>query len=130
MFNKGYKTNAKVPFCHSGKAKPDPRKTLEDYEYNVRLANQTSAFEVTTEFLINYIKRNFDQGNEIAMAADSLEDPDQAQWKAKMKISSEKDPIARAQETEQSKIEYQSNYKEYKLLSNHKIDAGIKRERT
>jgi hypothetical protein len=32
-----------------------------------------------------------------------------------MNISSEKDPIARAQETEQFKIEYQSDYKEYKV---------------
>jgi hypothetical protein len=115
MFNKGYKRNAKAPFCHSGRAKPNPRKTLEDYKYNARLVNQTPAFEVTTEFLINYIERNFDQGNEIAMAIESFEDPDQAQWKAKMNISSEKDPVVRAQETEQFKIWYQSNYKEYKL---------------
>jgi hypothetical protein len=63
----------------TGRDKPYLRKTLEDNEYNVGLANQTSAFEVTIEFLNNYIKRNFDQGNEIAMAIESLEDPDQAQ---------------------------------------------------
>jgi hypothetical protein len=79
------------------------------------LANQTSAFEVTREFLISYTKRNFDQGNEIAMAIESLDNPDQAQWKTKMNISSKKDPVVWAQETVQFKIEYQSDYEEYKL---------------
>jgi hypothetical protein len=58
MYIKGYKRNAKSPFCHSGRAKPNPRKTREDFEYNVGLAKQTSAFEVTIESLITYIKGN------------------------------------------------------------------------
>jgi hypothetical protein len=49
------------------------------------------------------------------MAIETLEDPDQAQWKAKMNTSSEKDPTARVQETEQFKIKYKSDHKEYNL---------------
>jgi hypothetical protein len=47
------------------KGKSDDRKSLNDYNYYIGSATQASDYETTTEYVINYIKKTFDYGNDI-----------------------------------------------------------------
>jgi hypothetical protein len=44
----------------------NPKKSLQDYVYYLGSPKQASDFTTTTEYIINYIRRMFTQGNDIA----------------------------------------------------------------
>ena len=52
------------------------KKTLEDYYFYVGSSKQASDFETTYDFLLNYIKRTYTRGNDIAEALRKMESPD------------------------------------------------------
>jgi hypothetical protein len=49
----------------SGMPKKEINKSVDDYYYYLGSAKQASDYEMTTEFLINYIKKTFDYGSDI-----------------------------------------------------------------
>jgi hypothetical protein len=51
-----------------------PKKSLQDYVYYIGSAKQVSDFLTTTEYIINYIRRTFTQGNDIANALETREE--------------------------------------------------------
>ena len=55
---------------------PKKKKTLEDHYFYVGSSKQASDFETTYTFLLNYIKRTYDRGNDIAEALRKIEVPD------------------------------------------------------
>ena len=66
------------------------KKNVEDYVYYVGSNKQASDFETTNEFMINYIKRTYTRGNDIAEALRNLEEPVIEDWKPKLKTSIKK----------------------------------------
>ena len=48
------------------------KKTVEDYFFYVGSSKQASNYEITAEFVVNHIKKDFDRGNDIAEALRTL----------------------------------------------------------
>jgi len=44
------------------------KKTVKEYYFYVGSSKQASDYETTSEYIINYIKKTFDRGNDIAKA--------------------------------------------------------------
>ena len=42
------------------------KKTIEDYYFYVGSNKQASNFEITSEFVINHIKKTFERGNDVS----------------------------------------------------------------
>ena len=48
------------------------KKSVEDYFFYVGSNKQATDYELTSEFVLNHIKKTFDQGNDIAEALRTL----------------------------------------------------------
>ena len=57
------------------------KKTLEDYCFYVGSDKQASDFETTYEYLVNYIKRTYNRGNDMAEALRVMKLPITDEWK-------------------------------------------------
>ena len=89
-------------------------KTITDYNYYVGSAQQASDYEITTEFIINHIKKTYDQGNDIGMALKDLIPMDENKNKPDLKTSTLEDTILRSTQTEQYKMEFRADYDEFR----------------
>jgi hypothetical protein len=74
------------------------KKSIEDYYFYVGSSKQASDFETISEFLINYVKKTFDRGNDVAKALHILEPTDTDLWKPALTFSIETDVTLKAQE--------------------------------
>ena len=75
----------------SRKENPKKKKSLEDYYFYVGSSKQASDFETTYEYLINYIKRTYSRGNDIAEALRVMTLPETDKWKPSLRVSTETD---------------------------------------
>jgi hypothetical protein len=94
---------------------PKKKKSVNDYNYYLGSAKQASDYETTTKFLINYIVKTFEYGNDIGQALRELEYPDPDSWKPTMRQSMHlgNDPDNEAQrafENKQFEIEFKSEF--------------------
>jgi hypothetical protein len=60
------------------------KKSVNDYNYYLGSAKQASNYEMTTEYLINYIIKTFENGNDIGQALRDLEYPNPDSWRPTM----------------------------------------------
>ena len=67
---KGHNNNKSLK---EGQVSKKKKKTLTDYQYNLGSASQASEYDDTTQYLINYIKRTCDNGQDIARALETLQ---------------------------------------------------------
>jgi hypothetical protein len=72
-----------------------------------------SDYKKTTEFLINYIKKSFEFGNDIAIALKELRDANTDAWQPSMQISINTDFAVSKLENRQFKIELKADYDGY-----------------
>jgi hypothetical protein len=86
---------------------------VTDFTYYLGSAKQASDYETTTEFLINYIKKLYDYGNDIGTALESLEPLDTSAWKPRMEISTDEDETVQKNENRQFEIEFKADYNVY-----------------
>jgi hypothetical protein len=97
----------------SGMPKKEIKKSVNDYNYYLRSAKQASSdYEMTTEFLINYIKKTFD-GSNIGQALKELKELDTDPWKPTLNQSSDKDAAIQAIANKQFKMEFKANNDAY-----------------
>jgi hypothetical protein len=108
------------------KNKFDIKKNLTDYNYYLGSATQAADYETTTEFIINYIKKTFDYGNDIGTALRDLTPVDHDKWKVSMRFSKSDNSFTRDQENKQYEMEFRSDYEEYKRRVNSYINNLIK----
>jgi hypothetical protein len=93
----------------SGMPKKEIKKSVNDYNYYLGSAKQASSdYEMTTEFLINYIKKTFD-GSDIGQALKELKEVDTDPWKPTLNQSNDKDAAIQAIENKQFKMEFKAN---------------------
>ena len=69
------------------KPKFQPKKDVTDYVYYLGSSKQASDYEITTEFLINHIKKTYEYGNDIGSALEDIKPIDTTSWKPKMQVS-------------------------------------------
>ena len=95
------------------------KKELTDYVYYTGGSKQASDFEKTTEFLLNYIKGEFQNGNDIAESLRQREYADPKEWYPSMEHNNETDPIRR-----------ETREKEIQITFKAELDAALKRKST
>ena len=93
--------------------KPEIKKSLIDYNYHVGSARQASDYEITTEFLINYIRKTYEYGDDIAIALEKLQHVKTDEWKPSMQVSLATEDVIREAENRQFEIEFKSDYDTY-----------------
>jgi hypothetical protein len=81
---------------------------INDWSDNLRSTKQASEFEATTEFLINYIKQNFEFGNNIAIAIINQKPIATKIWKPTMLLSRNVNPELKEIENKQFKNEFKA----------------------
>ena len=89
-------------------------KTITDYNYYVGSAQQASDYNITTEFIINYIKKTYDQGNDIGTALKDLIPMDENENKLDLKTSTLTDATLKSIQTEHFKMEFRADYDEFR----------------
>ena len=60
------------------------KKTIEDYYFYVGSSRQASDYEITAEYVINYIKKTFDRRNDISEDLRKLDKTQTDTWKPKL----------------------------------------------
>ena len=103
---------------NANKNKVKAKKGLADHIYYVGSANQASDYVTITNFLINYIKRTYTKGEDIAGALETLEEVDFTSVAPVMKNSNitgtdADDILARDRENRQYEKEFEVEYAEY-----------------
>ena len=63
------------------------KKSVNEYNYYLRSAKQASDYKTTTEYLIKYINKVFDYGNNIGTALKLLEPINTSAWKPRILVS-------------------------------------------
>ena len=91
-------------------------KTITDYNYYVGSVQQASDYNITTEFIINYIKKTYDQGNNIGTALKDLIPMDENKNKPDLKASTLKDTILKSTQVEQYKMKIRVDYDEFRKI--------------
>ena len=89
------------------------KKTINDWNYYIGSAKQTTEFEATTEFLINHIKETYEYGNDIAKAIVNQEPPDTETWKPTLQKSRNSDPEEKETENEQYRMEFNARFNSF-----------------
>jgi hypothetical protein len=95
------------------KNKSTVKKELKDFNYCLGTSQQATEFEMTTEFIKNHIKKEFDYGNNIATALDNLQEFRITDLKPILLISDGEDESIRSQENKQYEFEFKEEFSAY-----------------
>ena len=71
--------------------KPDAKKSVEDYCFYISSVTRASDYDVTSQFIINCIKKIYVRGNNVAEALRAHVNPDMTKWKPELMLSVPKD---------------------------------------
>jgi hypothetical protein len=91
----------------------ETKKSISNWNYYLGSTRQASKYEATTEFVIKYIKQNFEFGNDIAMTIIHQNPIATKIWKPTMLFSRNIDPELKEIENKQFKIKFKANYDHY-----------------
>ena len=86
------------------------KKTLADHVFYVGSAKQASDFVTVSNYILNYIRINFEKGDDIATALESLEEFDFTPDAPVIKSSTATDEAKKAKENRQFDKEYEVEY--------------------
>ena len=81
-------------------------KSITVWNYYIGSAKQASEFEAITAFLLNYIREQFEYGNDIAKDINDQELVDTKIWRPSLQKSQSEDPEIKEIENEEFKIEF------------------------
>ena len=83
-------------------------KTTDDYIFYIGTIKQASDYELSVEFIINYIKRTFTRGNDISESLRTLTEFNTKQWRPTLQISTSNILEDKLREDKQYKFEYKA----------------------
>ena len=66
--------------------------------------------KLLTEYLINYVKKTFEYGNDIGAALKDLKEPGSGLWKPNAQVSAATDDRSKAAENRQHEIEFKADH--------------------
>ena len=89
------------------------KKTLTDYNYYVGTAKQASEYENTTAFIMNFIKKTYENGRDIKKALKDLEPYDMTSLVPSLQISIATEAEMKEQEDKQFELQYRIEYDQY-----------------
>ena len=103
------------------------KKTIEDYYYYIGSAKQASDFNLTTDQVINHIKKEYDRGVDVAEALRTGHEPNLQDWQPSLGVSTTVDESVRTVENEQYKMLFKAELDEYmrrkRVFADNKIKA-------
>ena len=99
---------------NNGGGNHQKKKNITDYVYYVGSAKQASDYEITTEYIINYIKKTYDYGIDIGKALESLTETSFDSMKPALRSSSKTDAKELARENKQFEKEFDKDYDAYR----------------
>jgi hypothetical protein len=102
------------------------KNSINDWNYYFGSTKQASEYEATTKFLINYIKQNFEFGNDIEMAIINQELSATKIWKPTLQVSRNPDQEIKKMENEQFKIKFKEDYDHYCIREQTYLNNGTK----
>jgi hypothetical protein len=127
---RGGRSNRSGRFSRGGNsntASIQKKKSIEDYYYYVGSSKQAADYSLTTEQVINHIKKEYDRGVDVAEALRTQEEPDQTTWEPRLSFSLSQDPAIKAAEDEQCKMLFKAELDEYmkrkRIYKDNKIKA-------
>ena len=94
-----------------------PKKVIKDYQFYIGTNKQAAEYKIAAEFIINYIKRTFEMGNDIVETLRTLTIQNMNKCMPKLKGSKAEDKETRLLENAQNQIEY-----------NTLLDEAVKRK--
>ena len=94
------------------------KKSIEDYVYYVGSARQASDYEITTEFVINHIRKTYTDDEDTATALETLQDVHVKDWKPQIETSVDLDDQIRATEQKQYDMENKMENDDYMKRKN------------
>ena len=100
-------------------ANDNRKKTLADYVFYIGSAKQASDYVVTSQYILNHIRKTFEHGDDIADALEAQQKPDFDDWMPALRISSAENEAQRAAEGAQ-----------YAILYKAKIESFVRRTDT
>ena len=100
---------------NKSKAAETKRSTLKDYVYYIGAAKQSGDYAIITEYIINYIRKNFSHGDDIATTLETETDldPNDSNVKPKLETSSSGDSDTKARENKEYEMIYEAKVGEY-----------------
>ena len=96
-----------------GKANSNKKETLEDCNFYVVSGKQASDFEITYNYIVNYMERIYTRGNDITKSLRKLEAADIDKWEHMLQISSNTVDTENIREDKQFELNYKEYYDEY-----------------
>jgi hypothetical protein len=81
-----------------GNEVPKERKVLSDYIFNIGSSKQASEFELVSQFIINHIRKEYEDGNDVGDALEERKEVDFDQFKPGLVFSQHQDQITRDKE--------------------------------
>ena len=99
-------------------------RSIEDYIFYLGTNKQASDYEVSSEFILNYIKRTFERGNNIAESLRTLTKLDTKSWRPKLQTSKAKNATIR--ETENKQYNMKKIYTNHTRFSGRNAQKGCK----
>ena len=105
-------------FQSNKKQEVKKKKSLSDYNYYLGSSSQASDYETTTDYIINYVKKTYSDGKDIADALTKLVHLDTNLWKPSLQVSliagTEPQDVARRDvENRQYEIEFKQELSRY-----------------
>ena len=98
---------------HVQRNKSTVKKDLKGFNYYLGTSQQATEYEMTTEFIKNHIKKEFDYGNDIATALDNLQEFRITDLKPILLISDDEDKVIQSQENKQYEFEFKEEFSAY-----------------
>jgi hypothetical protein len=92
---------------------PKERKVLSDYIFSLGTSKQASDFELVSQFIINHIRKEFDNGNDIGDALEDRKEVDFTKFKPSIEMSQNQDQIARDKEDQENEKIFEAQVRVY-----------------
>ena len=100
--------------------KTESKKTLQDYTYYIGSAKQASDYSTVTKYLINYIRKTYTNGDDVANALEEGKTVDVDKWKPQ--------PRASTKDKQTQKEEYEAEIKYNDIMFGAEVESWIKRK--
>ena len=84
------------------------KKSINDQVFQISTNKQALEYKTTAEFVINYIKRIFEHGNNIAETLQTLKNQITERWMPSLKMSAAIDQTIQSRENKQYELEYKA----------------------
>ena len=110
--NKGKQHSNKIINRHFNKTQNRRKCSIDDYIFYLGTSKQASDFKVSSEFILNYIKRTFKRGNDTAESLQTVSKIDMQECRPQLETSKSKSTTIKEVENKQFELEFKAKLQE------------------